>query len=280
MQENILTKITRGIALRLLCLFKRKSIKQLFFDELLRQVNSHPEISILFPENKIIAYAKHEPVKNVVGYPGVYITQIRYYWMYRFFKEHYSDIFNPEVKILKVGDPSGNLLETLGKRGTSVNINPECISFIRDKGLDALCLNAEDMEFEDASFDYVFCFQCLEHIHNPIKALNEFGRIARKKVFISIPYTARTNIYNAGYWLNEQKKLWGTEAPKVSDCHIFEFSTEDFKKILSFTNLDYGSNQLIYYFSRDYFLRRILNFCIRPYFNFFILEPRMKNGKM
>ena len=275
-ERDIFARARAAFMLEVYSLAQGKGIQQLVYDELLKQVKESPQIDRLFREEKIMAYHAHEPVRNTVKHPDLYITQIRYYRMYNFFKENFPGLFDVETEVLNIGDPSGNLLQVLGKQGTSLNINRECVNFIKNKGLEAILGNAENLEFEDSSFDYVFSFQCLEHISNPIRALNEFGRVAREKVFLSIPYTSKTVIYNINTWIKLQKESWQIEGPKDFDCHIFEFSTENFIDILSHTNLEYEGNFPIYYFDNDTFIRRLLNRYLKSYFNFFILAPKKR----
>ena len=59
------------------------------------------------------------------------------------------------------------------KKGVALNINEECVAFMREEGIETVCGNAENLEFEDSSFDFIFCFQILEHCPNPIKVLNK-----------------------------------------------------------------------------------------------------------
>ncbi len=40
--------------------------------------------------------------------------------------------------------------------------------------------DATSLEFENESFDYVYCYHALEHIQDPIKALNEMKRVLKK----------------------------------------------------------------------------------------------------
>lgn len=49
------------------------------------------------------------------------------------------------------------------------------------------CNLEEELPFEDDSFDIVTALDVLEHLNNPHDALNEFFRVARKAVFVSLP---------------------------------------------------------------------------------------------
>ena len=253
---------------------ERKNKEQLFRDELISQIKRIPEIEKFFSEEKMRSHYVYEPVRNTLEHPDLYITQIRYYRMYQFFKKEYPEIFNADTKILNVGDADSILLESIGKKGTSLNINQECVEFIKKKGMEVVLGDAEKIGFPDSSFDFVFCFQTLEHCPNPIKVLNELGRVAKKKVFLSIPYTEQTNIYNINYWTDLKKSSWKEKGVKNVDCHIFEFSTDDFKNILSYTNLEYERSFPIDYFDNDSFKGRLLNKVYSSYFNFFVLGAK------
>ena len=74
------------------------------------------------------------------------------------------------------------------------------------------------MPFEDNSFDYVMSFQCVEHLPNPLKALSEMSRVARKKVFVSIPNPSGTQVYSKDYWQSLEKRD-GAEREKIT-MHI------------------------------------------------------------
>ena len=255
----------------LLKIKERKNKYQLFRDELINQIKVIPEIEKLFSEEKMKSHYVYEPVRNTLEHPDLYITQIRYYRMYQFFKKEYPEIFNADRKILNVGDADGIFLESIGKKETSLNLNQECVEFIKKKEMDAVLGNAENLEFEDLSFDFVFCFETLEHCPNPIKVLNELGRVAKKKVFLSVPYRNETKIYNIKYWTNRKKSSSKEAGVKGVDCHIFEFSTDDFKNILSYTNLEYEKSFPIDYFDNDSFKGKLLNKVYSSYFNFFVL---------
>ena len=166
---------------------KIKSTKNNLYIDLKNELKNNPEICKLFPEKKIKNHYVYEPVRQTLKYPDLFITQVRYYRLYKYFKEHYPDIFDNNTKVIDVGDTSGILFQAMGREGLSVNINPEVVDFIKTQGIQAEVGNIEDLKYDDRSCDYAFSFECLEHVKNPIKALCELGRITRKKVFVSIP---------------------------------------------------------------------------------------------
>lgn len=44
-----------------------------------------------------------------------------------------------------------------------------------------------NIEFPDNSFDVVYCFEVLEHLHQPDKALAEMARVSKSHVVLSVP---------------------------------------------------------------------------------------------
>ena len=254
-------------------LFAKAAAKR-FYNRLEDVLRSNPEINQMFPFEHLSAHYIYEPSRQTLEYPDVFINQVRYFRLYNYFKEQVSGIFSGETSVVNVGDTSGILLKALKKDGVSVNINQEVVSFLQKSGITAKLGNAENLPFDDKTFDYSFSFQCLEHVNNPVKALSELSRITRKKVFISIPYVAHTVIYSKDYWQQLKKKPfeeggWNEKDVRDVDGHKFEFSTEDFKKILTYIDLKYIDNYPINYFSPLGSSRKN----DKSYFNFFILQP-------
>ena len=278
--NNFLRYINALVVMRLYRILNFKSRLQLFNEVVAEELKQQPIINVLFPKEKLRKHYVYGNIRNTFEHPDLSVTQIRYFRLYEYFKNNFPDVFDNRTRILNVGDTSGVFFEGINRKGTSLNINKECVDYIRSKGIEAVVGNAENINFSDRSFDYVFSFQCLEHIPNPIKALNEFGRLAGKKVFISIPYTRTTKIYDMEYWTNLRETSWKEKSVRGVDCHIFEFSTTDFKNILTYTNLRYESSWLINYFSENSLKGRLLNNYFRSYFNFFVLQPVAGNNNL
>ena len=49
----------------------------------------------------------------------------------------------------------------------------------------------DDLPFDDKSYDFVISSHVIEHFYDPIKALLEWQRVARKYIFIICPYKER-----------------------------------------------------------------------------------------
>jgi SAM-dependent methyltransferase len=131
------------------------------------------------------------------------------------------------AKIVDVGDSDGLLLKELGKTGTGFNLSEPVIENIRSNGIEAVIGDGHELPFTDGEYDFVFCFQTLEHAENPHQLLSELARVCAKdgRVFLSIPWVPETIIH--------------ARIPHVprGEEHIFEFSRPDFAALLSHTPL-------------------------------------------
>ncbi len=62
----------------------------LYYD-LENEIKSNPEISKLFPAERLKQHYVYEPVRQTLEHPDLFITQIRYYRCYKYFEEHYPE---------------------------------------------------------------------------------------------------------------------------------------------------------------------------------------------
>jgi len=131
------------------------------------------------------------------------------------------------ARMLDVGDTDGLMLKHLGKDGLGFNLAPAAVANIRANGIEARLGDGQALPFEDASFDYVLCFETLEHVENPLQLLGELERVCAPdgRVFVSIPWVPRTFIHARDPGIN---RGYG---------HIFEFSRADFGALLTHTRL-------------------------------------------
>jgi SAM-dependent methyltransferase len=207
------------------------------------------------------------------------VHQIRYYRMYQFFERAFPDMFDGQTKVLNVGDTSGLLFRAMGRSGLSLNIRPDRVVYMRSQGIEAVVGDAEALDFEDNAFDYVFCFQTLEHVKSPMKILCEMGRVARKAVFVSIPYVQETKIWDREAFIRDYRQADELEALYIQDdeCHIFEFCSADVIRLLSFTDLACTAHFTLDYFTpngRESLVDKLVARLTPSYFNFFVLEKK------
>jgi len=79
-----------------------------------------------------------------------------------------------------------------------------------------------DIPYPDDSFDVVGCFEVLEHQTDPLPALRELARVARRAVIVSVPHEPFFSLSNAARGKNwdirprgsdpDHKQLWSRAA--------------------------------------------------------------------
>ena len=112
--------------------------------------------------------------------------------MESFIEKMISETLKPfkHESVLDIGCGSGTHLQLALKRGmdiTGIDASPYMISLAR-KRLGNQCelkkAKAEDIPFDDNEFDLVFMINTLEFLDDPLSALREAGRVAKRGVFI------------------------------------------------------------------------------------------------
>ena len=272
-------RIENRLADTFLKLFATEPLGALQYQLLQREVTATPDIARLFPEVLMKEHWGYARLENTAVSPNLYVHQIRYYRMYQYFQTQFPDIFAEETAVLNIGDTSGLLFQAMGKNGLSLNMRPERVAYIKAKGIDAVVGNAEALEFNDNAFDYIFCFQTLEHVRSPLQVLIEMGRVARKAVFVSIPHVEQTHIWERERFIRDYRQADETEIEHIQDdeCHVFELCSEDVKKLLSYTDLVCTDNFTLDYFSAERqqtLIERLVARLTPSHFNFFVLEKK------
>lgn len=87
--------------------------------------------------------------------------------------------------------------------------------------------NIENLSYEDDSFYTVSCLEVLEHVRNPIKAIEEIKRVSKNRIIISIPYEPMFSVLRLGW---EKEHLWAL-TPKLLKLYL---GKPIFKKVLLF----------------------------------------------
>jgi len=95
-------------------------------------------------------------------------------------------------RVLDIGCGTGNhmmMLHTLGLDVAGIDASP-CMVKKAGQRLAHRCPvkkgAAEDLPFDDNEFDTVFLIHTLEFLEDPVEALREAGRVARKAVFVGV----------------------------------------------------------------------------------------------
>lgn len=98
---------------------------------------------------------------------------------------------NSAIRILDVGCGTGANLEMLKQYGDSegVDVSDDALEFCRKKGLKVHKGLAEELPFEDETFDLVTALDVVEHLDDDVAGLKEMHRILKKdgKTLIFVP---------------------------------------------------------------------------------------------
>jgi len=96
----------------------------------------------------------------------------------------------PGERVLDIGSGFGDHLLMLGRMGldiTGIDASPHMILRAKERLGHRCTLKpafAEDLPFEDNEFDLAVLIFTLEFLDDPVRALREAGRVAKRKVFI------------------------------------------------------------------------------------------------
>jgi SAM-dependent methyltransferase len=95
-------------------------------------------------------------------------------------------------RILDVGCGTGANLLMLSKYGDAegVDISEDALAFCRERGLDKVKLGAaEELPYDDGTFDLVTAFDVVEHIDDDLAGLSEMRRVLRPggRVLLFVP---------------------------------------------------------------------------------------------
>jgi SAM-dependent methyltransferase len=163
------------------------------------------------------------------------------------FVERCVGTIGPNDAVVDVGAASGVFLQMLGKSEMAVEAWKPALELLRQAGIAAVEAGKQGLPFANDRFDYGFALETLEHVSDPIGALQDMGRVCQKGVFISIPYRETSRVV----------------APKVggrATGHIFELSHGDFKRMATHCGLVVRASESVWLQDRgagiEYFLRR------------------------
>ena len=267
--KQFLPPVAFDLLKKLYSVYNNNVIRKYEYKKLSSLINDIPEIEKLFPTEKMKEFYVHLPMQQTKERPILFMSQIRYYRMYQFLLDNYPELFDDKVSVVDVGDTTGIFFRAMKRSGFSVNIDRDAVNLIRQNGIEAEVGDIEKLPFKDKSFEYAFCFQCIEHVVNPIQALKELSRITQKKIFLSIPHVDKTTIQDPSEAQGSARKKWSEVLVRDTDYHKFMFSAGDFKKIVKYVSLRCCDNFPINYF------KPLGSVCKNEgsYFNFFILEP-------
>ena len=102
------------------------------------------------------------------------------------------DYLSPRSSVLDVGCGAGAYgpaLITAGHQWTGLEVNPDCLRLLEQRGLPfcKIAPGTERFPCADEEFDEAICIEVLEHIEYPEPFLEEISRIVRQRALFSVP---------------------------------------------------------------------------------------------
>ncbi len=148
-------------------------------------------------------------VKNIVNplpremmehtYPILFRVEQSHWWhigrrkiLAGFVAEICRAVIDRRARILDVGCGTGANLLMLSKYGDAegVDVSEDALAFCRERGLDKVKLGAaEELPYDDGTFDLVTAFDVVEHLDDDLAGLSEMRRVLRPggRVLLFVP---------------------------------------------------------------------------------------------
>ncbi len=143
-----------------------------------------------------------------------------------------------ELKIVDIGDSAGTHLQYIKAlwskqqiRTVSINLDNNAVQRIRQKGLEAICCRAEDIDKHFHNGANIFLsFEVIEHLMNPIRFLHNFSKNNSCKFFIiTVPYLRHSRLGLHQVRNNTKVEL------NAENTHILELSPDDWRLLFRFS---------------------------------------------
>ena len=159
--------------------------------------------------------------------------------IFNLIKEH------KKINIMDFGDSTGTHCQYIKKmypyhkgiETLSANIDYKAIRRIRGKGLNAININEEEMQYIKYK-DMIMSFQVLEHLENPIQTLRDLAIISNILI-LTVPYVKRSRI-----------GIQNFNNINSENTHIFEFCPVDWKKLFSYSGWTVNEEEVYYQYPK------------------------------
>lgn len=121
--------------------------------------------------------------------------------------EHIPSARSEELTMLEIGAGNGYLSHTLDSAFTltALDFSPNMLAMNPLDEDQKVVGDAENLEFEDDSFDVVFCGNLLHHLESPIVAVKEMRRVARDHVVLLEPNRTNPLMFAFGLAVKEER---------------------------------------------------------------------------
>jgi ubiquinone/menaquinone biosynthesis C-methylase UbiE len=130
---------------------------------------------------------------------------------------------------LEVGCASGYLISEIAKNHSKVKFHAidaydKAIIFAKKQyhGIKFVVAEAEKLPFKDNQFDVVLCYETIEHVRDPKKAVNEMRRVLKKKGKLILAMDSGTLAFQIiwFFWEKTYGKVW--QAAHLNPYHYKE----------------------------------------------------------
>jgi len=126
------------------------------------------------------------------------------------------------LRVLDVGCGAGNMIHHLSRYGDVLGIddNPMPLEIAHQRGYDARLASAEDMPFDDGSFDLVTALDVIEHCDDDMQILRECSRVCAPGALIAITVPAFQWLWSNNDEINEHRRRYsgGQLRTRVSEA--------------------------------------------------------------
>jgi ubiquinone/menaquinone biosynthesis C-methylase UbiE len=116
------------------------------------------------------------------------------------------------LRVLDVGCGAGNMIHHLSRYGKVVGIdnNPVPLRIAHERGYDARLAHAEDMPFDDESFELVTALDVIEHCDDDMQILRECFRVCTTQGFVIVTVPAFQWLWSNNDVINDHKRRYST----------------------------------------------------------------------
>ncbi len=133
-------------------------------------------------------------------------------------------VLGDALNVLDVGCGAGNMIHHLSRYGKVVGMdnNPIPLKIARERGYDARLASAEDMPFEDDSFDLVTALDVIEHCEDDLQILRECRRVCTPGGLVAVTVPAFQWLWSNNDVINDHKRRYsGSElGTKLSEAGL------------------------------------------------------------
>ncbi|MDO8655261.1 MAG: methyltransferase domain-containing protein [bacterium] len=156
-----------------------------------------------------------------------------------------------EEKILEVGCGRGFVVRELQNVTPDVygiDVNPNSIEHGVANNLRVM--NAEHLEFDDATFDKLYSFHAIEHIPNIKKALEEMDRVLRPGGRALLVYPAEPI---RGLFSIPAATILFKNPLRTREVHLHKLNPKRIQNLLGGTKLEHKESKFSFFSSPQYF---------------------------